>query len=149
MKKFILAVLLGWGALSAQAHDEGHGPKLTDQGQRGGVMAPVIDKKENKLGAKAAVVYKAELVRSEDGTVYVYLYDKEMHPLEISKIPGQAKGIIETEKKGKFTRVPFALQQEEEAVIGMAPKPAMKPFNIDVTWKEGDRELLVAFDNLD
>jgi len=149
MKKMLLAVLLGMSAAVVQAHDEGHGPKLTDQGQQGGVVAPVIDKKESTKGAKAAVVYKGELVRNDDGTVRVYLYDQAMTPVDLSKFGAAAKGIVETEKKKKFTRTPFDLKQEEGAFVGAAPKPAVKPFNIDVIVKEGERELLVAFDNLD
>jgi hypothetical protein len=150
MKRFALAVALGL-SLSAPsiAHDEGHGPMLTDQGKQGGVMASVIDVKDSKKGAKAAVVYKAELVRSEDGTVRVYLYDKAMTPLDLAKFDAAAKGIVETEKKKKFTRTPFSLKQEDGAFVGTAPKAPMKPFNIDVTLKEGTRELLTAFDNLD
>lgn len=151
-RMMMLAVLAGLsfgGAARSFAHDGGHGPKLTDQGQQGGVMASVIDKKDLKLGAKASVLYKGELVRSEDGTVRVYLYNKDMSPLDLSKLDGVGKGIVETEKKGKYTKVPFDLKQEDGTFSGTAPKPTVKPFNIDVTLKEGERELLVAFDNLD
>ena len=67
MKKLALLLLLS--ASPVLAHDEGHGPKLSDVAKQGGVVSPVIDAKEHDLGAKAAVVFKAELVRAEDGTV--------------------------------------------------------------------------------
>ncbi|MBI4346246.1 MAG: hypothetical protein HY553_05285, partial [Elusimicrobia bacterium] len=62
-------------ASAAYAHDEGHGPKLTDQPPQGGVLTAVVEAKDAKLGPAAALVYKAELVRSDDGTVRVTLYD--------------------------------------------------------------------------
>lgn len=146
----MVAALSYVGAPKLFAHDEGHGPKLTDQGKRGGVMSPVIDKKDYSKGAKAAVVYKGELVMSEDGTVRVYLYDVGMNPLDAVNLSAKAKGVVETEKKGKMTRVPFPLNLEEDGgFMGVAPKSKVKPFNIDVVIKEGERDLLVAFDNLD
>jgi len=151
MKRLLIAmtfVALSGGA-RLHAHDEGHGPKLTDMGQQGGVVSPVIDKKEMSKGVKANVVYKAELVRFDDGKVSVYLYDNDMEPLDLAKFKTEAKGVVETEKKGKISTVPFALKLEEDAFTGKAPKPSIKPFNIDVTLTEGDRELLAAFDNLD
>ena len=145
----VCCLSLGLGFTIAQAHDEGHGPKLTDVSKQGGVVSPVIDLKDVKKGAKAAVFYKAELVRDEDGMVNIYLYDKEMNALDISKFEKVAKGEVETEKKGKYTKVPFALKLVEGVFTGQPPKPSTKPFNIDVTLKEGGKELLVAFDNLD
>lgn len=132
------------------AHDEGHGPKLTDAGKQGGVVSPVIDSKQVKSGAKAEVIYKAELVRSEDGTTRVYFYDKDMKPLPLSKFDKTAKGYVEFKKKdGKWSKQEFALTQEDGEFIGKAPKAESKRFNIDVLAKEGGRELLTAFDNLD
>ena len=150
MKRIIATMLLtAFLTVPLLAHDEGHGPKLTDQGQQGGVVSPVIDKKETSKGAKAAVVYKAELVRSEDGSVSVYLYDHDMNALDTSKLEKSARGVVETLTKGKASTVPFNLSLVGGAFTGKSPKPAKKPFNIDVTFKEGNRELLAAFDNLD
>lgn len=150
MKRLIASLmLLGSVAAPVLAHDEGHGPKLTDQGQQGGVVSPVIDKADAAKGAKASVVYKAELVRFEDGKVSVYLYDQDMTPLDAAKLEKSAKGVVETIRKGKVSTVPFSLTYADGAFTGTAPKPARKPFNVDVTFKEGQRDLLAAFDNLD
>jgi hypothetical protein len=147
---FVLASLVL--AASAYAHDEGHGPKLSDSPKQGGVIAPVIDSKEVAKGSKAKLLHKSELVRAEDGTVRVYFYDQEMNPLDLSKLAPEAKAVVEfkkSKKDKKWTKTPFSLKQEEGAYVGKAPKVASKPFNIDVKVKEGDRELLTAFDNLD
>ncbi len=149
MKKKYLLVAALLTLSSAIAHDEGHGPKLTDSPQQGGVVSPVIDAKEASKGAKAAVVHKAELVRSEDGTVRVYFYDKEMKALDLAKVEKTAQGVIEFKKNKKWNKTPFTLNQEEGAFVARAPLPPSKPFNIDVRVKEAGKELLVAFDNLD
>jgi len=151
MRRFTLISMLTLALAStgALAHDEGHGPKVTDAGKQGGVLAPVIDAKDVKKGAHADLVYKAELVRSEDGTVRVYFYDKEMKALDLSKLDQAGNGFVEFKKGKKWTKTPFALKQEDGAFIAKAPKAGAKPFNIDVHVKEGSRGLMAAFDNLD
>lgn len=136
-------------SVNVLAHDEGHGPKLTDAPKQGGVVSPVIQASEAKLGSKAQLVYKGELVRSEDGTVRLYLYNSKMEPLPLSTFDKSAKAIVEVEKKKQVLTTPFELKLEGNSFVGKAPLPAVKPFNIDVQLKEGDRKLLVAFDNLD
>lgn len=148
MKNYMLftALLL---SISAFAHDEGHGPKLTDTGKQGGIVSPVIQSSDAKKGAKASLVYKSEMVRSEDGVVRVYFYDKDMNPLDLARFEKTAKGVVEVEKKKKVTKTPFTLKLEENAFVGSAPKASSKPFNIDITVQEGNKQLLTAFDNLD
>ncbi len=151
MRSLILAVVLGTslGSWGVWAHDEGHGPKLTDSAKQGGVVSPVVEAKDASKGAKAPLIHKSELVRAEDGSVRVYLYDKEMKPLDLSQFDSSAKGVVEFKKNKKWNKVPFSLKQEEGAFVGKAPQVASKPFNIDIHVKEGSKELLAAFDNLD
>lgn len=136
-------------SLPAFAHDEGHGPKLTDAGKMGGVVTAVVLAKEAKLGPKATLLYKAELTRSEEGVVRIYLYDKDMNPLDAARFGKSAKAVLESHKKKKTTRTPFTLTLEDGAFTGRAPKASSKPFNIDATFKESKNDLLAAFDNLD
>lgn len=138
-------------AAPSPAHDEGHGPKLTDAGKMGGVVTSVVAAKDAKLGPKAAMLYKAELTRAEDGTVRVYLYDAAMKPLDGARFGKDAKAVlIALKRKGKKeTLSPFKLLFKDGAFAGQAPKAASKPFNIDVTFTEGKEKLLAAFDNLD
>ncbi|MDZ4660539.1 MAG: hypothetical protein SGJ18_02850 [Pseudomonadota bacterium] len=148
MKRIILlaTVLLSAGAL---AHDEGHGPKLNDSGKQGGIVSPVVDAAEASKGTKAALLYKAELVRSEDGTVRIYYYDKDMKPLDLAKLDKSGKAVLSFKKNKKWNKEEFALNQTDGAYVAKAPKALSKPFNIDVVVKEGNKELLTAFDNLD
>lgn len=148
MKTMILAIALMVSG-AAFAHDEGHGPKLSDTGKYGGLVSGVVLKSEAKKGASAALVYKSELVRSIDGTVRVYLYDDKMTALDMKAFNSKGSAILIAKVKGKFKETPFALELKENAFVGKMPKPESKPYNIDVTIKDASRELLTAFDNLD
>lgn len=148
MKNIIFAVaLMSSGPIFA--HDEGHGPKLSDTGKYGGLVSGVVLKADAKKGAGAALVHKAELVRSADGTVRVYVYDDKMAPLDLKGFAPKASALLGAKVKGKFKESSFALELKENAFVGKMPKPEAKPYNIDVTLKDGSRELLTAFDNLD
>lgn len=151
MRLRYLALICGMVSVAggAWAHDEGHGPKLTDTPTKGGVVSPVIDMKSIKKGSKAEVIYKAELVRAEDGKVSVFLYDSSMKLLDLSRFGSKADAKVEVKIKKKFSETPFSLSAAGDSFSGQMPKPKKKPYNIDVILKEGERQLLAAFDNLD
>jgi hypothetical protein len=136
-------------SLSAWAHDEGHGPRITDSAKQGGIVASVISTKDAAKGTKAILIYKAELVRTEDGSVRVYFYNKEMSPLNVTQFDPTAKGILEFKKNKKWNQTPFSLKQEDDAFIGKVPPLSTKPFNIDIHVKENGNDLMAAFNNLD
>lgn len=148
MMKTFLALCLTL-SLNAFAHDEGHGPKLTDAPKQGGVVTSVILAKEASLGTKAQLIYKGELARTSDGTVRVYYYDSSMKQLDLKGFAEKAKGQLITEKKGKVSVQNFELKKMGDHFMGKMPKPARRPYNIDVKVSEGEKDLLAAFDNLD
>lgn len=150
MKKTILMMgfIIGFSQATF-AHDEGHGPKLSDAGKFGGLVSPVVKKADAKLGAKAVLVYKAELSRSSNGTARVYIYDAEMKQVDLKTFDKKATASLASKSKGKWTESSFSLEQKEGVYIGQMPKTTSKPYNIDVTFKENGTELLSAFDNLD
>lgn len=139
------AALLFGGA--AVAHDEGHGPKVTDTGAYGGIISAVVDWKDADKGAHAPLVYKAELVRSEDLTVRLYLYDSSMKPLPLADFDKKAEAVFILPKTGASQNFDLAL--EGNAFVGKMPRTSKRPYNIDVKLKANDRQLLTAFDNLD
>lgn len=145
-----LGVLLA-ASLSATAfaHDEGHGPKLTDAPQMGGIVSPLSAMEVTKEGSRRVKVYQAELTRSEDGTVRVYVYDRYMQALNMSHFEKEAQAVLKASKKEKVTKKPFALKLEGDAFVGKAPKAPSRPFSIEVTVKSGSKELSAAFENLD
>lgn len=147
--KNILVLFTLLFAVPVFAHDEGHGPKLTDSPKQGGMISPVIDAKEIAKGEKATLVYKAELVRTADGKVRIFLYDQKLQPLNPPGFDKTAKAVLLVEKKGQISESPFPLALTGSVFEGAMPQPERKPYNIDVRFKEGARELFAAFDNLD
>ncbi len=148
MKNLITTLLIALSCV-AYAHDEGHGPKLADTGKYGGLVSAVVAKADAKLGAKAPLVHKAELVRAADGTVRIYLYDTTMKPLDLKEFDVKASATLAALVKKKYKDTDFKLELKDNAFIGKMPKPAGKPYNIDITVKQNGKELLSAFDNLD
>lgn len=148
MKKIIIALVLCFVGTS-YAHDEGHGPKVSDTGNFGGLVSAVVLKADAKKGTKADLVHKAELVRSGDGVVLVYLYDKQMKPLDLKGFDAKGSATMAAKVKGKWKDTEFALNLKDNAFTGKLPKVEARPYNIDVTLKQDGKELLSAFDNLD
>lgn len=150
MKKMILTLAMTLVlSVVAQAHDEGHGPKIADTGKYGGLVSAIVLKQDAKLGSKANLVHKAELVRSTDSTVRIYLYDAKMAPLASNSFNSKATASLASKVKGKWKDTSFDLELKDGVFTGKMPKPESKPYNIDVVLKEGGKELLTAFDNLD
>lgn len=152
--KYFLIILIGMGSFigfsnAVYAHDEGHGPKLSDTGKYGGIVSSVVNKENAKMGGKAPLLYKAELVRSTDGTLRLYIYDKKMSILKDKKFSSEAKGSLAFKTKGKWENIAFTLESKDNVYIGKMPKPKSKPYNIDIVLKDGEMDLLMAFDNLD
>ncbi|MEW5883932.1 MAG: hypothetical protein AB1725_06885 [Armatimonadota bacterium] len=143
----LFAALLA--ASTSLAHDEGHGPRLMEEPpKQGGLIASVVDAKDAKLGPEAPLVYKAELIRSDDGTMRLFLYDAKMAPLDGAAFEKKANAIILSGKK-KNKKRSFSLSREGGVYSGVAPKAPSRPFNLEVSLKDGKRSLLVAFENLD
>jgi hypothetical protein len=132
----------------AFAHDEGHGPALSDAGKYGGLVSSVVKKSDAGKGAKAELFYKAELSRAES-SVRVYLYDKGMKPVDTAKFAAKASAMLSAKVKGKWKNTSFPLELKNGAFEGTMPKPEGKPYNIDVTLNSDETEFLSAFDNLD
>ncbi|RYZ51376.1 MAG: hypothetical protein EOP07_21415 [Proteobacteria bacterium] len=146
-KSLLISTLLV-AAMPALAHDEGHGPKLTDSGKFGGLVRAVVEKKEANLGPKAKLHYKAELVRSSAGKVQLYVYDSEMKPVDAAAWEKKAKATAYPHKKGSKSQS-FDVTFDGKAFVGQMPEGLGKPFDLDFVFSEKGRELLAAFDNQD
>ena len=154
MKKLIMAVAMMMPALGF-AHDEGHGPKLDDAGNYGGMISAVVAKSDASKGSKAELIYRAELVRLAEGKVEVYLYKKEkdekgkLIPLDLKAFDKRGTASLGAKVKGKWKDSEFKIELKDKTFQGTMPKVEAKPYNIDVTLKADGKELLSAFDNLD
>lgn len=135
----------------AIGHEGGHGPAPTGVGKYGGVLASVIQKNTlGQPGTHGTVVYHAELTRADDRTVRIYLYQPKSNiPPDLSRFDTTAQAFVEVAHQGTHAHTPFALTREKTAFVGKAPAPTRKPFTIEATFREGKRELFVAFENLD
>lgn len=147
MRKIILAVLALGLASIAQAHDEGHGPKLTANEAHpmniGAAVAPVIAKND-----ESKVLHKAELVR-KDGAAQLYLYDQSgKTATDLSAFDKSANGTLWSGAKNSRKKAEFTLQQKGGAFVGSLPK-ASPPYTVEVTLKKGNQALLTAFSNLE
>jgi len=142
----ILSLLLSF---SSFAHDGGHG-SIAESGKFGGVLSPIVLKKEAGKGDDAHVLYKAELVRNESGKLSFYLFDNKMNLMDLKDFSEEIKANLEVKKKGKFTYVgEFKLKKDGNHFTGQLPKIVYKPFNIDFFLSHGKEDLFVGFSNLD
>lgn len=135
-------------SFSAISHDEGHGPAIKDESLKGGKVSAIILEKDVKKGRKAEMLYKGELVHEPKGTdVKLYLYTKDMKPLDLTKFAPKAKAVqIE---RGKTEEFVLSLDESGKFFKGQRPKNKRVPFNIDVFVGENDKSLFGAFDGLD
>ncbi len=147
MTKLVLLCGLVWAG-SAFAHEGGHGPKLTDSGKYGGLVSPVVAKAEAEKGASATLIHKAELSRTAD-TVRLYLYDKDMKPLDLKGFDKKGQASLMAKVKGKAKEMTFPLDLKGASFQGPLPKAPAKPYSIDVHLKENGKELTAVFENLD
>lgn len=145
--KFITVLALLLLSFSSFSH-EGHGEMPVEPAKYGGILGNVVSeaKMQTKIKHNPSLM-KAEIVRSEDGTVRIYLYDLKMVQSKLDGISKEAKGVVES-IKGK-TKDTFTLQAHGDHFMGIVPKQKKKPFNIYLTFSKGAEKLFVGFDNLD
>ncbi len=147
MKTLILTLGLLLG-VNSFAH-EGHGDPLPASASKyGGTPGLVVDgdKMEKKVEPNPGL-YKAELMRSQDGTVRLYLFDSDMKKLKAEDFSAQAQGVVDNTKAGKKEN--FSLKAQKGIFIGKMPKQKKHPYNIYVSFTKGTQKLFAAFDGLD
>jgi nitrogen fixation protein FixH len=133
-------------SLNLFAHDEGHGPAITDESMQGGKVTAIINYKEVNNGRKAKMLYKGELV-VEGTNVKLYVYDKNMKDVSLDKFSNTVDAVqLERGNSSKFT---LKLSDNKKYFEGKRLKNKRVPYNIDVKIKQGDKTLFGAFDGLD
>lgn len=145
-KSWLLLSLLGAPLL---AHDEGHGPKLTDPAKYGGKVAPVILKSDVKKGRKATMHYKAEVTKNSSGTLRIYLYDKDMKILSDMRV-SDLGGIVyyRDQISGKGKNVKLNFNQANKEIKTNLPTEVQGRFDFDFTFKTNKGVYFVAFDGM-
>ena len=148
MKQFFIILSLVF-SFSAFTHEGGHG-HVAEGGKFGGIMSPMVDKKDEGKGDKAHTLYKAELVRAASGKLSLYIFDNKMNLMDLAVFNDDVSAKLEVKKKGKFTYFgDFKLKKNGNHFTGMLPEIEYRPFNIDLFLKKGQQELFVGFSNLD
>ncbi|MAX66518.1 MAG: hypothetical protein CME66_06250 [Halobacteriovoraceae bacterium] len=142
----ILTVLTLVLSFNLFAHDEGHGPAVTDESMQGGKVTAIIDYKQVNDGRKAEMLYKGELV-IEGLDVKLFIFDKKMKEVPLDQFSKIVTAVqLERGKQSKFK---LTLDESKKFYSGKREKNKRVPYNIDVKVKKGDRTLFGAFDGLD
>lgn len=143
MNRIFIAVLMTLATITTtHAHDD-HGPKRHDAPKYGGRVAIAVSKDSREH------LYKGELTRTQSDTVRLYLYDDHMNPLSLDGFENKATATLSFKKQKAKLNTVFSLQKEGKAFVGKMPQISQKPFTIEVHIKEGPREWVIRFPNLD
>lgn len=127
---------------------EGHGEMPTEPAKYGGTLANVVSEaKMLKKEKNNPALMKAELVRSEDGTVRLYLYDLKLNDLKLTGFSSTAQAEVENKKTKSEDK--FSLKAQGDHYIGKMPKQKKRPYNIYITFTKDKEDYFVGFDNLD
>lgn len=141
---FLFTIFL---SVTGFAH-EGHGEAPTDPAKYGGILANVVSEaRMQKKEKNNPALLKAEVVRSEDGTLRLYVYDLTMKPQDLKVFAAEASGVVENTKAK--TKDSFKLGVHGNHFMGQLPKQKKRPFNLYITLQRGTEKLFVGFDNLD
>ncbi|MAZ46932.1 MAG: hypothetical protein CME65_00120 [Halobacteriovoraceae bacterium] len=132
--------------LNTFAHDEGHGPAITDESMQGGKVTAIIDYKQVNDGRKAKMLYKGELV-IEDLDVKLYIFDKKMNEVSLKEFDKTVNAI--QLEKGKSSKFKLTLDKSKKFYKGTREKNKRVPYNIDVNIEKNGTKLFGAFDGLD
>ena len=146
----LIATILLLASLSipAMAHDGDHGHKIIRSGKYGGVLTQVSSGSSQSEAEKSKAMYTAELVKDDEGTISIYLYDQNMKPIELNRFSSKASGTLESGKR-KRAKTLFFLSKRGLSFSGKLPKKKRHPYNITIELTEGSKTLSMAFNNLD
>jgi hypothetical protein len=144
MRKMFLTSALALGmSFAANAHDEGHGPKLKaadNAPKHGGKVVSLIEK-----GNESTMVHKAELVRT-DKKVQLFIYGGDVPPAEgLKDFSPKAKGVAWSGAKTNRKKHEFNLEQKDGAFVGTLPSGANPPLTVEVIVSKNGKEYLSAF----
>lgn len=127
---------------------EGHGEAPRDPSRFGGLLSGVVEAKKMKKNENNPVLYKAELVRSEDGTLRLYVFDLGMKSIGLDQFSQKIEASVENIKNK--IKLNFSLEKSGEYYLGKMPKVTKRPFDLFFKLKDNKgKELFIGYDNLD
>lgn len=145
--KIIILGLFAVFSFHLVAH-EGHGDVPTDPSKYGGQLGSIVDevKVEKKIKDNPPL-FKGELLRSENGSVRLYVFSNDMKPIDMASLADQASGkIVNTKNKISLN---FSLEKKADHYLGKLPKISKRPFDLFISLRKGPQKLFIGFDNLD
>lgn len=141
---FITTLFISLSAFTHVGHE-----MPTEPAKYGGVLGNVMEesKGHRHKGHDERPLLKAEVVRSEDGTIRLYVYDLKMNQLKADAFSKEAR--VTVDNRRAKTKDKFTLKAAGDHFIGTMPKQRKKPFDLYITLNRSTEHLFVAFDNLD
>lgn len=161
-------------ALSALAHEGDEEFEVKDSPKFGGRVASIMreDKNHTKHHSKVEshhhddghkdhhakeedhhdddVVLKAEILISDDNTIRLYIFDKDMKAIPLADFPSQLKGVI---KQGMGKRKKQAgevnLAKDKNYFLGNIQRNDKKPFDLSFSFKYKNDDLVLNYNFLD
>ena len=144
IKRTLLTAMLAVGSVSAFAHDEWHGPKITKQGKYGGKLSAVIFKKD-ATNHHAKAQYAAEMTKSGDGKLRLYFYDTDFKPKNISATSVSGTASYKSKETRKSTDTKIEFKPSGDAFEAQLPKDIDKTVSVEVEIETKDGEYMAAF----
>lgn len=132
--------------LNLFAH-EGHGEAPKDPSRFGGQLSNVVDAKKVSSKTKNPALFKSELIRSDDGTLRLYIFDLKMKSIDLASFSPKVEGTLENVKNK--INLSFQLEKHGDHFMGKMPKVAKRPFNLFFKVTNNNQQLFVGYDNLD
>lgn len=126
---------------------EGHGEAPKDPSRFGGQLSNVVDAKKVSSKTQNPPLFKSELIRSDDGTLRLYIFDLKMKSIDLSTFSPKMEGILENVKNK--INLSFQLEKHGDHFMGKMPKVTKRPFNLFFKVVNNKQELFVGYDNLD
>lgn len=145
--KFSAVLFTLFMSMNLLAH-EGHGEAPKDPSRFGGQLSNVVDAtKVSKKEKNNPPIFKSELIRSEDGTLRLYIFDLKMKDTDLSSFSSKIEANVENTKNK--INLNFELEKHGNHFMGKMPKVNKRPFNLYFKIKNKNQDLFVGYDNLD
>ena len=159
MKTLSLGAALSlFTSLTVFAHEGGHHPTVTDSGRYGGLVTAITEKPshhdhhdhhDHDHTDETTSKFKAELVRSTDHTVHLYIYTETMTPADPKSLGNEVKSSLVQGASKKTKKEGFSLKFDGKSYKGSSPAVVHKPYSMEFTILINGKENQATFSNLD
>lgn len=136
----------------ANAHDEGHGPKISgNPGERAVILAKEID-----LGAKAGQVFAASMQKAGEDKIEIQIRPSFASGVthDTTKFSKEAKALLKStsgrkKAKAKDFNLALSIVNGKAMYSGEIPHVGAGLYELEVKFKHGSEEFFVAFPDVE